>query len=37
MERKSVLDRYFIDIVIEIVESEEAGWAKIKDKTNIWI
>ena len=25
------------DIVIEIVESEEANWAKIKDKTSIWI
>lgn len=37
MERKSVLDRYFIDIVIEIVKSEEAVWAKIKDKTNSWI
>jgi hypothetical protein len=32
-----VLDRYFTDIVREIVESEEAGWAKIKDKTSIWI
>ena len=37
IERKSVLDRYFTDIVREIVESEEAGWAKIKDKTSIWI
>ena len=25
------------DIVIEIVESEEADWSKIKDKNSIWI
>jgi hypothetical protein len=37
MEGERVLDRYFTNIVLEIVESEEAGWAKIKDKTSIWV
>ena len=36
MERESVLDRYFYDFMVEIVESEKAGWAKIKDKPSIW-
>lgn len=37
MEGERVLDRYFTNIVLEIVESEEVGWAKIKDKTSIWV
>jgi len=37
MEGERVLDRYLTNIVLEIVESEEAGWAKIKDKPSIWI
>ena len=36
MERESVLDRYFDDLIVEVVESEKAGWAKIKDKPNMW-
>ena len=36
MERECVLDRYFDDLIVEIVESEKAGWAKIKDKPSIW-
>jgi predicted 3-demethylubiquinone-9 3-methyltransferase (glyoxalase superfamily) len=35
MDRKNVLDRYFNDIVIEIIESEETGWVKIKNKISI--
>ena len=34
-ERESVLDRYFDDLIV-VVESEKAGWAKIKDKPNMW-
>ena len=36
MERESVLDRYFDDLIVEVVESEKAGWAKIKDKPSMW-
>ena len=32
MERESVLDRYFDDITVERVKSEEDGWNKIQDK-----
>ena len=36
MERASVLDRYFSDITVERVESEEEGWSKISDKPRLW-
>ena len=36
MERKSVLDRYFDDITVERVKSEEDGWNKIQDKPLLW-
>ena len=36
MERESVLDIYFDDLIVEIVESEKVGWARIKDKPSIW-
>jgi hypothetical protein len=36
MERASVLDRYFDDISVEPVESDEQGWDKIKDKAPMW-
>ena len=32
MERKSVLDRYFEDITVERIDSEQEGWDKIKDR-----
>jgi hypothetical protein len=31
MERESVLDRYFNNITVERVESEEEGWNRIND------
>jgi len=36
MERESVLDRYFNDITLERLESEEEGWSRINDKPQIW-
>lgn len=36
MERESVLDRYFNDISVERVESEEEAWATINDKPRLW-
>ena len=36
MERESVLDRYFNDITVEHIESEEEGWSRINDKPQIW-
>jgi hypothetical protein len=36
MERKSVLDRYFDDIIVERVGSEDEGWNKIDDKPSLW-
>jgi hypothetical protein len=36
MERKSVLDRYFEDITVERIESQEEGWNKIKDRPMLW-
>ena len=33
---KRMCTRYFDDLIVEIVESEKAGWAKIKDKPSIW-
>jgi hypothetical protein len=36
MERESVLDRYFNDISVERVESEEEAWNRINDKPRLW-
>jgi hypothetical protein len=36
MERRSVLDRYFDDIIVEQVESDEEGWNRIKDRPMLW-
>ena len=36
MERESVLDRYFDDVTVERVKSEEDGWNKIQDKPLLW-
>jgi hypothetical protein len=36
MERASVLDRYFDDISVDLLNSEDEGWNKIKDKPKIW-
>jgi hypothetical protein len=36
MEREGVLDRYFNDISVERVESEEEAWSSINDKTRLW-
>jgi len=36
MERESVLDRYFTDITVERVKSEEHGWDKIENKPLLW-
>jgi hypothetical protein len=36
MERESVLDRYFSEIAVERVESEEQGWNSIDDKPRLW-
>jgi hypothetical protein len=36
MERKSVLDRYFEDLTVERIESQEDGWNRIKDRPMLW-
>ena len=36
MERESVLDRYFNDITVERLESEEEGWSRISVCPQIW-
>ena len=36
MERESVLDRYFTEISVERVESEEETWKNIEDKPRLW-
>jgi hypothetical protein len=36
MERESVLNRYFNDIAVERLESEQEGWGRINDKPWIW-
>jgi hypothetical protein len=36
MERESVLDRYFEDITVERIESEQEGWNRIKDRPMLW-
>ena len=36
MERENVLDRYFNDITVERVESEEEAWNRINNKPLLW-
>jgi hypothetical protein len=36
MERESVLDKYFDDITVERVSSEEQGWKSLEDKPLLW-
>lgn len=36
MERESMLDRYFNDISVERVESEEEAWDMVNDKPGLW-
>ena len=36
MERENVLDRYFNDITVEHIKSEEEGWNMIDDKPQLW-
>jgi hypothetical protein len=36
MERRSVLDRYFDNITVEQVESDEEGWNRIKNRPMLW-
>jgi hypothetical protein len=36
MERENVLDRYFNDISVERVESEEEAWNSISNKPRLW-
>ena len=36
MEREAVLDRYFDDIAVEKVTSEEDGWNMINEKPQLW-
>jgi hypothetical protein len=36
MEREAVLDRYFNDISVEHVESEEEAWNSINDMPRLW-
>jgi len=35
-EREGVLDRYFNDVSVERVESEEKAWNSINDKHRLW-
>ena len=36
MERESVLDRYFDNITVDRIESEQEGWGRINDKPLLW-
>jgi len=36
MEREAVLDRFFDNIKVEVVSSEEDGWSKIRDRQPFW-
>jgi hypothetical protein len=36
MEREAVLDRYFNDITVEKVESENEAWSRLKEKRRLW-
>lgn len=35
-EREAVLDRYFSDIQIEVIGSEQDGWNGIKNNQSLW-
>ena len=37
MERESVLDKYFDEITVDQVKSEDEGWSKIQDMPLLWI
>jgi hypothetical protein len=36
MKREAVLDRYFNDITVEKVESENEAWGRLKEKPRLW-
>ena len=36
MEREAVLDRYFNDITVKKVKSENEAWSRLKDKPRLW-
>jgi hypothetical protein len=36
MEKEAVLDRYFNNITVEHVESEEEAWNRINNKPRLW-
>jgi hypothetical protein len=36
MEKVSVLDKYFDDITVELVRSEEEGWNRINYIPQLW-
>jgi hypothetical protein len=36
MEREIVLDRYFDDLTVDRIRSEDEGWNKIQDKPLLW-
>ena len=36
MEKVSVLDKYFDDITVEAVRSEEEGWNRINHIPQLW-
>jgi hypothetical protein len=36
MEKEAVLDKYFNDITVHRIESEEEGSSKIDDKPMLW-
>ena len=36
MERESVLDRYFDNITVDRIESEQEGWRSISVKPQLW-
>ena len=35
-KRESVLDRYFDNITVDRIESEQKGWRSINDKPQLW-
>jgi hypothetical protein len=35
-KRESVLDRYFDNITVDRIESEQEGWRSINDKPQLW-
>ena len=37
MEREIVLDRYFDDLTVDRIRSEDEGWNKIQDMPSLWI